>query len=268
MGARVVRALTRQLGPLDGLRFELHAGAHYRQAIEPAINAAGGQVLTPLARLGLGEQLAWYATQTQPLSSPSGPGERRRRCTPAEVRQALAALDGASTRIAASAWPADLTGLKQPGLYSWWVDRIGAADLSAGLGHHVAPGRIYAGQTGATKWPSGKAGQATLQSRIGSNHIRGRISGSTFRLTLAACLTPSLRLTHMGPRHLDPISEDRLSAWMREHLEVAVMPFPERDPLADLEDHVLDKLDPLFNLEGRPLTHLRETLSRLGPDGR
>jgi hypothetical protein len=58
----------------------------------------------------------------------------------------------------------------------------------------VRPGRIYAGQAGATKWPSGKVGKATLGSRIGGNHLRGSISASTFRSTLASALADPLKL--------------------------------------------------------------------------
>jgi hypothetical protein len=56
--------------------------------------------------------------------------------------------------------------LAKPGLYSWWIDDAGAADLSRGLGHLVAPGLIYAGQAGATKEPSGKTSGATLALRV------------------------------------------------------------------------------------------------------
>jgi hypothetical protein len=81
---------------------------------------------------------------------------RRRRCTPAEVTAALAVLEPAGEHIAAADWPANLHGLDQPGLYSWWTDALGANDLERGLESELLPGRIYAGLTGATKWPSGK----------------------------------------------------------------------------------------------------------------
>jgi hypothetical protein len=148
-------------------------------------------------------------------------------------------------------------------LYSWWVDSDGAADLSAGLGQPIPPDRIYAGQTGATKWPSGTTGEATLASRIGANHLRGRIRASTFRLTLAASLTQPLALIHTAAKRLDTASEHRLSAWMREHLALAMRPVDNRDPLADLEHRVLRKLNPPLNLEGMPPTLLRSELSRL-----
>jgi hypothetical protein len=145
-------------------------------------------------------------------------------------------------------------------MYSSWVDAAGARDLSCGLGQRVRAGRIYAGQTGATKWPSGTTGRATLASRIGGNHLRGRIRGSTFRLTLAAALADPLGFVSES-KNLDRASEQRLSVWMREHLRLAVHRFPERDALGDLEHHVLAKLDPPLNLDGMSLTPLREALS-------
>lgn len=203
------------------------------------------------------------ATAPEPavVLEPEG-AARRRSCTPAEVQRALCALDLQVIKVAARDWPGGLSDLDQPGLYSWWVDAAGAEHLSEGLGHPVAAGRLYAGQTGATKWPSGKAGSGTLAGRIGSNHLNGRIRGSTFRLTLAACLIGPLTLTRIGAKRLDGPSEARLSTWMRDHLQVAVMPFPERDQLGDIEHHVLAELDPPLNLEGMPRTPARLLLSR------
>src|SRR5947199_276794 len=98
---------------------------------------------------------------------------RRQLCTPDEVTAALPVLDAGAERIRATEWPGTLAGLDQPGLYSWWTDAAGAAVLSDGLRIDLPPGRIYAGLTGATKWPSGKAGTMTLRDRIGGNHLRG-----------------------------------------------------------------------------------------------
>src|ERR671925_521556 len=99
---------------------------------------------------------------------------RRRQATDLEVTAALQDLDDAPERIPAWEWPADLIGLDMPGLYSWWVDDTGAGDLTTGLGEAVSAGRIYGGQDGATRWPSGKVVTATLGSRIGANHLRGK----------------------------------------------------------------------------------------------
>lgn len=187
---------------------------------------------------------------------------RRQACTDSEVTAALVALDEAPRRVSGRAWPDDLVSLDSPGLYSWWVDADGAADLARGLEAGIRSGRIYAGQTGATKWPSGKTGNATLRTRIGGNHLRGRIRASTFRLTLAAALRDSLDLAVVGPKRLDSVSERRLSDWIRSRLEVAIHAFPEPDALGHLEHCVLERLDPPLNLEGRPSTPVRAALSR------
>jgi hypothetical protein len=190
---------------------------------------------------------------------------RREKCTDHEVEAALQALDPRARRVPAAAWPADLADplIDQPGLYSWWVDEDGAMDLARGIGAAVAAGRVYAGQTGATSWPSGKVPTSTLKSRIGRNHLRGTIRGSTFRLTLAAGLGQALGLKPAGPRRLEPTSEETLSKWMRKHLEVVVHPFEYRDPLGDLEERLLRALDPLLNLDGRPETQIRISLRTL-----
>ena len=188
---------------------------------------------------------------------------RSRQGTEAQVLAALQALDGDPTTVRAGKWPAELLGLDQPGLYSWWVDPEGAIDLSAGIGAEVREGRIYAGQTGATKWPSGKIGRATLASRIGRNHLRGRIRGSTFRLTLASALWQRLELETAGPTRLTGASESRLSTWIVEHLAVAVFPFADPDPLGWLEERVLDVLDPPLNLDGRKPSPVRQQLRAL-----
>jgi hypothetical protein len=188
---------------------------------------------------------------------------RRRASTDAEFRAAIRTLDEAPVLIPARDWPGGSTGLDGAGLYSWWVDELGARDLTRGLGGEVLPGRIYAGQTGATKWPSGTVGRATLRSRISSQHLRGRIRGSTFRLTLASVLAEELGLQGIAPKSIGGDGEDRLSVWMRGHLTVAVHPFDERDVLGHLEHRVLAELDPPLNLDGRPVTNLRLVLTRL-----
>ena len=181
----------------------------------------------------------------------------------AEVAAALAALGEDAIRVRAPAWPGGLEGLENPGLYAWWVDSPGAETLSIGLDVEVPKGRIYAGQAGATAWPSGTKRLATLRTRIGGNHIRGSVRGSTFRLTLAAVLRAPLKLEVLGPRKLEPGSERRLTEWIMTHLEVGVHSFPDADRLTQLERRMLGSLDPPLNLEGMPRTPLRTRLSAL-----
>jgi hypothetical protein len=263
-GERVVQAPLARYGSVAGMVFEVHAGSAYRLSIAPRLRELGATLVEPLAGLSIGRQLAWYSAHTRaPETARSADVRRQRRVTAAEVRRAMHALDEAPVLVAAIDWPADLPDLNQPGLYSWWVDQPSAEMLSCGLGSPITPGRIYAGQTGATKWPSGKAGAMTLARRIGNNHLSGRIAGSTFRLTLASILAEQLQLRSVGPGQLDRSSEQRLSHWMRDHLQVAVHPFPDRDALADLEQHVLAQLDPPLNLESRPPTPARARLTDL-----
>jgi hypothetical protein len=189
-------------------------------------------------------------------------------CSSQELDRALRDLDAEPKRVRAAEWPDGLPDLDLPGLYSWWVDEQGAADLSAGLGLRVHAGRIYAGQAGATKWPSGGTGTATLRSRIGAQHLRGNVRGSTFRRTLAAALMRVLDLRTRAPGRLDADGERRLSDWMCEHLSLAVHPVADRDGLGQLEDLVLAELDPPLNLDGMLDSGVRPALRKLRPESR
>jgi hypothetical protein len=60
-GERVVGELEDRFGSLAGTTLEVHAGAAYRRAIEPGVTERGGTVIAPVAGLGMGKQLAWYA---------------------------------------------------------------------------------------------------------------------------------------------------------------------------------------------------------------
>jgi hypothetical protein len=206
---------------------------------------------------------SWQQLPAERQASHAAVEGPRRTATDGELTAALRALDREPHVVAVSNWPGDLERLDLPGLYSWWVDTAGAADLTDGLGVRVDPARIYTGLTGATKWPSGTTGKSTLRARVGGNHIRGRVRGSTFRLTLAAVLLDVLDLEIAGPKTLTASSEAALTAWIRDHLTVAVFPFPLAAALANLEHRVLAELDPPLNLDGVPLTPLRTRLAQL-----
>lgn len=63
-GERAIDSLLQRYGTFDGILFELHAGAVYRNAIEPGLLTFGAQVTAPLERLSLGAQLAGAARTT------------------------------------------------------------------------------------------------------------------------------------------------------------------------------------------------------------
>jgi hypothetical protein len=94
-------------------------------------------------------------------------------------------------------------------------------------------------------------------------HLRGNIRGSTFRQTLAALLVEPLGLQVVGPNRLALESEQRLSAWMVNHLSIAVQPYPDRDTLGAMEHVILMELDPPLNLDGMAATPVRRKVAEL-----
>jgi len=159
-------------------------------------------------------------------------------------------------------FPTDPGMARQPGLYAWWADDS-ARRLLGGALEVELPALIYAGQAGATRWPSGASSRATLASRIGAQHIRGNARSSTFRLTVSALLRPAMSLKMDQRGRLVTEDNRRVSAWIAQHLRVSIAPFPDRDRLGGLEAAVLGRLDPPLNL-GRCLpTHARGRLSEL-----
>jgi hypothetical protein len=185
---------------------------------------------------------------------------------------ALDDLDVSPTLVRASEWPAGLAAAgvtfpDRPGLYAWWVDEAGAADLTRGLAPGrdltVEPGRIHLGQAGATKWPSGRSSDDTLGRRIGEVHLGGRVRMSTFRWTLASILFDQLELRGQAAMLITATSEQALSDWMRAHLSVAVHAHDDRDTLGGLELAVLERLDPPLNLSHMETTTVRGRIADL-----
>ena len=204
---------------------------------------------------------------TAPASGAVPPGDDAAQPPRWEERDAWTALDDLDVSpalVPASEWPAGVSGLDRPGLFAFWVDDAGAADLSRGLDLPFAAGRIYAAQAGATKWPSGKAGDDTLGHAIGGVHLGGKVRMSALRWTLAAILFDLLELQGQAAMLITPSSEQALGEWMRAHLSVAVHAHDDRDTLGGLERAVLERLDPSLNLEDRlPATSLRQRVTAL-----
>lgn len=160
-----------------------------------------------------------------------------------------------SRAVSPLAIPLNSSDLAGPGLYSWWVDQDGAAELALGLGFDVQPGLIYAGSAGATRWPSGKRSRNTLSGRVLGMHLGGRHEFSTFRRSLGSILAKAWSL--------EAIDEVRLTTWMHEHLRVALVPVPHPESLSEVERRVLAHLDPPLNLQHMPSTEVRLELSNL-----
>lgn len=251
-GIWVVERLELLAGSLAGRTIEIHAGSTYIEALRAPLAAKGASVLEPLAGLRMGQRLAWYGAQPDRIEERDTPG--------ADPHAAAEDFCAWLTDDAAAVAPGEFiahgpSGLKVPGLYSWWVDSTGASDLSAGLELPPEPGLIYAGLAGATRWPSGRRSSNTLWSRISGMHLGGKHEFSTFRRTLGALLASAL-----GEEEIDEV---RLTAWMHDHLKVIAVPFEDADSLGKLEDDVLGRLDPPLNLKGMGGTALRQRVKEL-----
>lgn len=230
--------------PLMDTMVEIHAGDAYCAPLRGPLVRLGATVTEPLAGLRQGERLAW-------------PGYR-------EGEEAAVAVDGGDNApdvdllldpsVAVS--PAEFLGAgpegrRSPGLYAWWVDEIGAAELAAGMKHPVYPGLLYVGKAGGHR-PSAEPSNSTLWGRVAGNHLRGNVRGSTLRKSLTAILSVSGR----------PISEPELSAWMHAHLRVAVLPVPS-ERVGALEEELVARADPPLNLAGAERGAARSALTRL-----
>jgi hypothetical protein len=243
--AWVVARLELLIGPLFGKIIEIHAGADYLGVIRPHLDARGATVIDPLNKLTHGQRLAWYGT-AEPVQAV---GE-------VDDQLIIGRLLDQSAAVAPSAFlAAGSVAANSPGLYSWWIDDQGAADVSRGLGLPFQPGLIYAGLAGATRWPSGTRSRSTLWLRIATMHLAGSHEFSTFRRTLGAILASATRSTR--------VNEEELSNWMLNHLRVVVVPSEDRDELGRLETRVLKMLDPPLNLQGMALTPVRKRLKVL-----
>lgn len=181
-----------------------------------------------------------------------------------EAWQALDDLDASPALVPASEWPAGAEGLDRPGLFGFWVDEAGAVDLARGLDQPLEAGRIWVGQAGATRWPSGRVNSDTLGERIARTHLQGRVRSSTVRLTIASILFVQLELVVQASALLQASAEQDLSDWMRAHLSIAVHPHDDRDSLAGLEQGVVQRLDPPLNIDDYlPATSVRQSVIAL-----
>ena len=275
---QVLAQLTTELGDLGGRAFEVHAGADYLAGgLLTELRLRGAAVELPTQGLGMGRQLAFYRDAARggdsapPLSgrvsgvdaSRAARSRLREEVTNVAVEQAVACLADPGRAAAGEDWDFQRQDLEVPGLYAWWVDGPGVAELAQGLDMPLPQNLIYVGEAGATKWPSGRPSSNTLAKRLTQMHLLGRVEFSTFRLSLAAILLHRLQLRVVGPRLLSPDSEVKLSDWMAQRLSVATHPVDDPDSLGDLEAQVVRRLDPTLNLRHLEATPLRRRLREL-----
>jgi hypothetical protein len=240
-GQKVAEQLEQAVGSLSGVLVDVHAGAAYVVSVEEALGPRGAEVLDQLKGLSFGRRLAWY------LQNDAVGGSSRSTVISQLQEEESAAPLG---HIIASGG----ADLRVPGMYSWWVDAAGADDLTAGLGHHIRPGLIYAGLAGATR-SGGAASSNTLWGRIATMHLGKRHEFSTLRRSLGSILAEA----HGQPT----IDEEQLTRWMHAHLRVIPIPVADVDTLDRLESEVLTELDPPLNLAKLAKTPLRRQLSVL-----
>lgn len=136
------------------------------------------------------------------------------------------------------------------GLYAWWASP-GALPGVSGPPHPSDEGRelIYIGLA------------RNLRTRVGRNHLRGPTGSSTLRRALVALLMPlEDYTTRWTTDRVVPVDadEDRLSAWMREHLRVTWAEHPEP---ATVEAAVINELGPPLNQRDNRAHPLYETIA-------
>ena len=224
-GEQVADQLTAELGSVAGKVVEVHAGATYVEPIRRQLTLAGATLVEPLAGLTRGARLAWYNNTLPPEATCQS-------SLPApDVVEVVARLTDVSTALTPAEFLAtEGIGLSSPGLYSWWVDQEGAAELSRGLGGIVEPGLVYAGLAGATR-RGGRKLRNTLWGRIKTMHLGGRHEFSTFRLSVGSVLAEA--------RGAEEIDEAQLTTWIHDHLRVIAVPVDDADILASVFHEVV-----------------------------
>lgn len=257
--AGVDEELAIALGSVESPVVEFHAGMDYQRFLRPLLEVRGITVRYPLEGLTQGAQLGWYKSDIRGSQhrqeSTGGTGGQVRSVAHGVQSVSTGLLRATSGQLldpAQRVRPKDFRSLERSrlnsaGLYSWWADELAREMLGDVLRTDIRE-LIYVGQTGATRWPSGKRSSGTLWTRIATQHLSGRIDTSTFRLTLAAALSEPLGF-RVGGGRLDPSSGESLSRFIANHLSVAPVPVTDPDSLGELEGRIVQMLDPPLNLQ-------------------
>ncbi len=163
---------------------------------------------------------------------------------PNVIDELVEALGDRSKAVPASSFRTDLPAAGKRGIYAWWADEPARRLIAETLDTAVAS-PIYIGRAGDG------ASTATLATRVFCGHLNGTIDSSTLRRSLTGILmeTESFAAGHADPRVISrsPV----LSGWMREHLEVAIIPV-DHAVLRKTEREALTRYDPLLNLQDVP----------------
>ena len=164
------------------------------------------------------------------------------------IRHLVEELGDRSRAVLASAFHADGPDASRCGVYGWWADETARRLIEKTLDTD-ASSLIYVGQT-----------RRTLATRVLDDHLNGSIRNSTLRWSLSAILmtTPAFAAEHSDPQVVR--RSPTLSAWMREHLQVAIIPV-DRPEL--VKGRVIDHYDPPLNLSGVDRTPARARLTEL-----
>ena len=172
----------------------------------------------------------------------------------AELFDLIEALGDRRRAVPAGDFNANAPDARRSGINVWWADEEARRQIEDTLGMPFATGPIYIGQT-----------TRTLAHRVLDEHLEGSTRNSTLRWSLTAIL---MKTSAFADQHPDAHALRRspaLSAWMREHLAVAIFPVEARQ-LKQAEQAALARYDPPLNQQNAPtssaeLTRLRELVS-------
>lgn len=240
-------------GSLRRKRIELHALSYAAsEGMRRQLLGLGALVLEPLRGLSVADRISWYDAAA--LTGPQGASHAAAGSGAAGDADAAVLGDAAGALSPSRLLASVDASLRQPGLYSWFVDEVGAEQLSEGLGAHVSPGLVWVGQAGALRPGSGLTGNATLRTQIAWVHLGRSARLSPLRRILGAALS---RVADSG---VD--TEDALTDWMHTHLRIATSATIDPERLAERAETLTARLLPQLSAEHAPDPEVRAAVSR------